>query len=425
MRGGGTECNPPELHRFGVRVLLGGRPLGAGRKAACSGPSENSQEARGIRQGKLRDLPSTVLRADCWAVSSCGPWSHSPAWFPVDGRVASVSSGWTGLEELGEREDRAGRLEPWARVMGGGGGSAARRRHWSLFQVARGEKALPLLCLDWASEEFRRQGSLRRQVWSQLGEGRAGQMSPGWGWAEVPRPHPWLPSCRCWCGKILPLQPTQQGLRRWAASLPIPGPCGLLAPPHLRGSPPRPRGRACQPSLLQGFLGAAPPCSRVSDPQGEGLPPGPPWDPSLPAASPSQGAGVGTDLGGEDRHVESGDEGVALLPLYTPQPSWRWAGLPCPSSAPASGGRGRSRDGAEVEGRAGQGRAGQGRAGQGPLLHLSSTGLSLQWWTLCSCRLAGRRSLRGPAKDSDERDVPQGVRGSWKPGEPELTGVLA
>lgn len=237
-------------------------------------------------------------------------------------------------------------------------------------------------------------------------------MSPGWGWAEVPRPRPWLSSCHCWCGKILPPQPTWQGLRRWAASLPTPGHCGLLAPPHLRGSPPRPWGRACQPSLLQGFLGAAPPCSWVSDPQGEGLPPGPPWDPSLPAASPSQGAGVGTDLGGEDRPVESGDEGVALLPLYTPQPSWRWAGLPCPSSAPASGGHGRSRDGAEVE----------GRAGQGPLLHLSSTGLSLQWWTLCSCRLAGRRSLRGPVKDSDERDVPQGVRGSW---EPELTSVLA
>lgn len=119
MRGGGTECNPPEPHRFGVRVLLGGRPLGAGRKAPCSGPSENSQEARGIRQGKLRDLPSTVLGADCWAVNSCGPWSHSPAWFPVDGRVSSVSSAWTGLEELGERQDRAGRLEPWARVMGG------------------------------------------------------------------------------------------------------------------------------------------------------------------------------------------------------------------------------------------------------------------------------------------------------------------
>ena len=163
---------------------------------------------------------------------------------------------WAGLKELGELEDRAGRLEPWARVTwGSAAGPEGTAGPFSKEPVGR------RLCLcfawTWASEELRRQGSLRCQVWSQLGEGRAGQVSPGWGWAGglvCPWPRPWLPSCRCWCGKILPPQPTQWDLRRWAAPLSTPGLCGLLALPTLEAALPYPEGRACQPSLLQDFL---------------------------------------------------------------------------------------------------------------------------------------------------------------------------
>lgn len=147
------------------------------------------------------------------------------------------------------------------------------------------------------------------------------------------------------------------GSARWTAPLPTPGLCGLLALPTLEAVLLDPEGCACQPSLLQDSLPWCCPSPLTGvRPTGRGAPSWPTLG-SQPPRSLSKSGGWRRDrLGGRGHpHEESGDEGVAPLPLHTPQPSWQWAGLPCPSSAPVSGGHGRSRDGADVEGGAGQG----------------------------------------------------------------------
>lgn len=184
-------------------------------------------------------------------------------------------------------------------------------------------------------------------------------MSPGWGWAGglvCPWPRPWLPSCRCWCGKILPPQPTQWDLRAGQRPCRLQGFAGYWLFPPWRQSFSTPRDvPASHPSSRTPFLGAAPPRSRVSDPQGEGLPPGPPWDPSLPAASPSQGAGGGTDWGGGGTHMRSqGTRGWLRCPSTRPSPAGSGRVCPAPRVPPCL----------EATAEAGMGlmsRAGQGR----------------------------------------------------------------
>lgn len=150
---------------------------------------------------------------------------------------------WAGLKELGAQEDRAG----------GEVGALGQGDRGSLFQGARGEKALPLLCLDWASEELRRQGSLRCQVWSQPGEGRAGQMSPRLGVGRR-APGPFL---------LLLAREDSAPPAHPAGSAPLgSAPASPRALPAA-GSPPPwrksfPTLRGVPASLRQDFLGAAP-----------------------------------------------------------------------------------------------------------------------------------------------------------------------
>ena len=208
---------------------------------------------------------------------------------------------WAGLKELGELEDRAGRLEPWARVTwGSAAGLEGTAGPFSKEPVGR------RLCLcfawTWASEELRRQGSLRCQVWSQLGEGRAGQVSPGWGVgrrAGVPLASPLAPflSLLVWQDSASPAHPVGSAP---LGSAPVDSRAlRATGSSHLGGSPSLPRGtclpavpppglpslvlplpaHGCQTHRERGSLLALP-----------GIP--------ASAASPSQGAGVGTD-GGE------------------------------------------------------------------------------------------------------------------------------
>lgn len=119
------------------------------------------------------------------------------------------------------------------------------------------------------------------------------------------------------------------------------------SPPPWRKSFPTLRGVPA--SLRQDFLGAAPRAHgcQTHRVRGSLL-----AHPGI-AASPSQGAGVGTDWGG-DPHEESGDKGVAPLPLYTPRPRWGWASA-LPLECPRVWRPWQKKDGAGVEGRAGQG----------------------------------------------------------------------
>lgn len=232
-------------------------------------------------------------------------------------------------------------MEPWARVTG----VPFPRSPWGEGPAS----ALPGLGLGGTEKT----GLLKMPglvpAWG--GQSRADESQAGGGQAC-----PWPLPVAAGTGRFCPPSPPSGVCAAGQRPCQPQGFAGCWLSPALEEVLPDPEGCACQPP--PGLPWCCPSCSRVSDPQGEGLPPGPPWDPSLPAASPSQGAGVGTDWGG-DPHEESGDEGVAPLRLHTPRPRWGWAGLPCPSSAPVSGGHGRRR--------MGLGSRAEGRAGASPL----------------------------------------------------------